>query len=182
MSKSNKEPNFPIGILVLCPSLKIQDLNTTLSWLKANVEPDLSNVTAIIPPTKDKSAQSAFESVCKTYRSKTDSLLSMVNKGMKYTQGDWNFIVLGGSRLKSDVFKRLVLFSKSETDILYPVSTGITNFVDAPLSWLYINKRGFDKVGDFSDTLSVEHGKILWAAEAIEAGCTFKGIAGLRIS
>lgn len=179
MSKNN---DYNFGIIVLCPDLKISNLHKTLTWVKSQVDEDLGNIIAIIPPTKDKKIHDSFSSICKTYRSKTNSILSMVNKGMCYTKADWNFVVKAGVKVKgSSIFKKLPLFGKDEKDILYPVTPDCLSFVEDPkLDWMYLHSQTFKQIGEFADKLPFDLGKILWTAQAIEQECNLKGIVGLR--
>lgn len=176
-----KEPTFPLGIILLCPTLRLKDAEITLSWMKSYLEPELANVLAILPPTKEKNTQAQFGELCKTYRSKNDSYLSMVNKGMQYTKSNWNLIVKAGSKFRTNLHNQLFQFAKEETDILYPVTTEHHHFWDSPLGWLYLTQEGFKAGGKFDEEIDAEHAKLIWMATAHEAGAAFKGVVGLRV-
>jgi hypothetical protein len=80
------------------------------------------------------------------------------------------------------------MFIKDDKDILFPVIDRKTNFIDGSMNGIIIRKSTFLKVGNFqTQTMQkktaneIELIKTFWALDAIENGCTFKAIVGMKI-
>lgn len=167
-----------LGFIVLCPSMKIIDLTKTLDSVQTYVNPE--NVVCVIPPTKDAIVQNQFGQVCTSYRAKSDTICSMLNKGAKYAKCDWNMVLYAGTRIRSNLSQKMLPFRESPDDILYPTSTNLDVWNSSLNGWLF-HKQLFKKVGEFYDFETFEFSKIGWIAQAVEAGAIFKGIVGFCI-
>lgn len=175
-----RTPPDGLGFIVLCPSMATHDVKLTLSSIRSYLKED--NLTCIIPPTKDAALQNQFkEFVPFTYRSKTNTIPSMINKGMKYTKSIWSMVIFAGTKVRSNLNYKLSLFDFLETDIVYPVTTDNMSFVETSFNGSLFNKKLFKTIGDFQEMENPEWSKTFWAAKALEAGCSFKGIVGLRV-
>lgn len=125
--------------------------------------------------------------ICETIKG-YDTITSLINVGMKKTKADWNAIVFAGSWVRSNIYRKFDLFVEKEKDILFPVVDGKINFTEGSMNGIIIHKDTFKEVGDFSTAPMQKSGcsdleliKLFWSLQAIEKGCTFKAIIGMKI-
>lgn len=177
--------NPPFGFIVLCPDKNIDNLKNTVKSIKAVYSG--SPFLAVVGSNVKKDELTAMSAICDTYKGK-DTITSLINTGMKKTSIDWNVIVFAGTWLKLALHRKFNLFVKSEKDILFPVAEGKYNFVDGSMNGIIIHKKTFAEVGNFAaapmlgesvDEMQIV--KLFWAMSAIEKGCVFKAIVGMRI-
>lgn len=166
------------GFIILCP-----DSNTAL--LKSTV----SSITARHPDKKflGVSAASLSAKECKELKKFCDiykggsTITSLINTGMEKTKSEWNFILLAGAIVRRKINERFSYFVDNEKDVLFPIVDRKTNFIDATLNGLFINKKTWDLVGSMDNDGPLDFVKCLWAAKAIDLGVKFKAVAGAKI-
>ena len=97
-------------------------------------------------------------------------------------------MAIGRQEVRPFVERKLRYFAESPKDVLYPVVGMKMNFVEGSSNGILINKETFKEVGEFPEHKMQKAGvndfelaKLFWATKAIECGCKFKGIVGLRI-
>lgn len=117
-----------------------------------------------------------------------NTFTSLINTGIKKNTNLWSFVVFAGSRMPLYIEKKLDYFCKNDQDVLFPVVDRKWNFVDGSFNGVLINNKFFKEVGDFPDFLTGKQGindfelaKMIWAVGAIEKGCKFKAIVGMKI-
>lgn len=166
------------GFVILCP-----DHSTKLVQLTARSIVNRYPGKPIVCVT-DNSANTQdmkdLKAICPSYKGK-GTFTSLINLGMKHAPAEWNFIIMAGSAMRPKLDQRFSYFIDSEKDILFPIADNRANFVDATLNGLFIHRKTFKEVGNWSENNPLEICKMMWALEAIEKGCKFKAIAGSKI-
>lgn len=175
----------PFGFIILCPDRNQQNLKDTVKSINSVYTgcPYLGVVDGDIK----KNELTEIGKICDTYKGK-NTITSLINTGMKKTSADWNVIVFAGTWLKLALQRKFNLFATNEKDILYPVVDGKYNFVDGSMNGIVLHKKTFADVGEFADSPLISEEidemttvKLFWALKAMEKGCSFKGIVGMRI-
>lgn len=108
-----------------------------------------------------------------------DDIVEALNKGFKKPPSkDWNFVILGGKRVKPLLDHKMFYFIKNENDILFPLKEKKYSFIEASINGLLIHKSNMKPFmkGDFDKS------KTIWAAESLERGCSFKAIVGVNLN
>lgn len=174
-----------VGIVILCPDRNVAGLRNTLGSVKHHTY-DRESI-CVVDDAIPTEALREFKQFCETHKG-DNTITSLINTGMKKVKHDWAFLVFGGSRIQPNVEHKFSQWVKKDTDILFPVVDMKWNFVDGSFNGVLINKKFFADVGDFpSQTMQksglndFEFAKMLWSIDAIEKGCTFKAIVGMRI-
>jgi hypothetical protein len=174
-----------VGFIILCPDRNVGGLKNTLG----SISHYSYNRESICVVGSDVSAKEINEmkACCQTYKGE-NTITSLVNVGMKKLKHDWGFIIFAGSRIQNYLERKLSIFTTKDSDILFPVVDRKCNFIEGSFNGVLINTKFFAEVGDFPCTTMKKQGlndfefaKMLWAIEAVEKGCTFKGIVGMRI-
>lgn len=170
--------NLECGFVILCPEHNVSLLKCTMKSIKCRY-PNLSAICVT-----DNSATSTdikeMKEICTTFKGKS-TFSSLINTGMKNAPAEWNFILCAGVTVDWKMDDRFSYFVENEKDILFPIVDKKTNFVDATLNGLFINKKTWKEVGNMDNEGTLEEIKILWATKAIEKGVKFKAIAGSKI-
>jgi hypothetical protein len=170
--------NLKCGFVILCPEHNVSLLKCTMKSIQCRY-PNLPMICAT-----DNSATAAdikeMKVICPTFKGKS-TFSSLINTGMKNAPAEWNFILCAGVTVDWKMDDRFAYFTESEKDILFPIVEKKTNFVDATLNGLFINKKTWKEVGNMENEGTLEECKILWATKAIEKGVKFKAIAGSKI-
>lgn len=174
-----------LGFVILCPDRSTAGLKNSLGSIKLrSYQRDSICVVDKSSTTKDVKD---LKDLCPTYKGK-DTITSLINTGMKKIKNEWVCMIFGGSRIPHNIEKKLSLFCKKDSDVIYPLVENKYNFVDGSFNGVTINKNFFEKVGDFPDQKMKKDGlndfelaKLLWADAAMEHGVVFKGILGMRV-
>lgn len=175
-----------IDFIILCPNKNKLDLKNTVNSIRWSNKEN-SQITCVVGQNCSKSEQQELEQFCPVVVGE-DTITSLINKGLKEAKRPWVFILYSGSRLRTNLQKKLGYFVNQDKDILFPIIEGKTNFVDGSSNGILLNKDVFNKIGDFPIMKSTEVSndfeiaKLLWATNAIEHGCQFKAIAGIRLN
>lgn len=106
---------------------------------------------------------------------------AMINCGMKNTQNEWNIVFISGTYVRKSITKKYSMFIDSENDVLYPNDIKRYNFIDGTINGLCLNKKLFNRVGNFNETCEkLENSKAEWGFNAIPHGVKFKGICNVK--
>jgi len=173
--------DLDIGFIVLNPDRDFDGLRITTNTLCC------ANYDTICIVAKDTSPKETkpMKEICPVYKGQ-DTITSLINAGMKKLKHKWGFIVFAGSRVKTNIHRKLPSFINSEKDIAFPIVNGKTTFDEGSSDGILLNKEFFDSVGEFpcikrSEYNEFEVSKFLWSCKALEQGAVFKAIAGMRI-
>lgn len=166
------------GFVILCPEHTVGLLKSTVNSIKMRYEG--LPVICATDNTANAADMKEMKEICPTYKGK-ETFSSLINVGMKYAPAEWNFIICAGATVRWKMDEKFSFFVESEKDILFPIAENKTNFVDATLNGLFINKKFWKEVGPMADVGTFEVVKMMWALEAIEKGVKFKAIAGSKI-
>lgn len=123
---------------------------------------------------------SEMKAICPAYKG-SDTISSLVNVALRHAPAEWVFVVFAGSTIPPKIDEKFGFFVGGEKDILYPVVHRMTNFIDGSWNGLYLNKKNFRDVGQFMESGELHDVKCEWASRALEAGCRFKGIVGIKV-
>lgn len=169
-----------LGFVILSPSMNYGGLRTTINTIKANF-PEAPYIVSIAE-NMDKKDQEEVKKMAPTVVAKS-SVTALINKGIKQSKKDWICIVMSGSFVRYEILKKYRTFIKSDTDIGYPVANLKSwRFEESSLNGLFLNRKTFNKVGPFAENEhSLEICRLFWALDAIEKGCQFKGLVGVKI-
>lgn len=175
-----------IGFLILCPDKNVQGLRITLASIR-NRSYNRDAICVVGNNIASKELKEIKE-ICEVYKG-DDTITSLLNEGIKKSSHEWVCILFSGSRIPFSLERKLEQFCKAESDVLFPVVNRIWNFVDGSSNGILINRKFFEKVGDFP-TMTIdkegindfEFAKLLWALEALKFGCTFKAIIGTKVA
>jgi hypothetical protein len=117
-----------------------------------------------------------------------NTITSLINVGMKKNKHDWAFLFFAGSRLPPSIEKIIAVWANKDSDVVFPVVDRKWEFSSGSFNGVLINTKFFKEVGDFPDVSvekdglnDFEFAKLLWAAQAIEKGVSFKAIVGMKI-
>jgi hypothetical protein len=165
--------------VILCTERNINLLRSTVNSIKSRF-PNYP-IICVTDDTVTPNDLKEMKSICPvTYKGKS-TFSSLINVGMQYAPADWNFIVCAGAIVRLKMDEKFAFFVESEKDILFPIAENKTNFVDATLNGLFINKHTWKEIGPMAEIGPMEIIKLMWATQAIEKGVKFKAIAGTKI-
>lgn len=173
---SHKDLNC--GFVILCSDHAIGLLKATANSIK-NRYPNIpficvTDSAATVNDLKD------MKSICQTYKGK-NTFSSLINTGMRHAPAEWNFIILAGAVVRWKLDEKFSYFIENEKDILFPIVDNKTDFIDATLNGLLINKNTWHLIGEMEDKGEFHHIKAMWSYVAMKKGCKFKAIAGTRM-
>lgn len=173
------------GFVVLCPSLDKNALRNTITSINQLYEG--AHTLCVVGDDASDEVLTEFNEVCETVKGH-NTITSLINVGLKSTKSLWNVIVFAGSWIRPSLYRQFACFVKDEKDVLFQVVNGHTNFVDGSMNGIVIHKNTFAEVGDFPESRVSKPGfqemellKLIWAMAAIEKGCRFKAIMGMRV-
>lgn len=170
--------NLDYGFIILCPDSNIALLKSTAASLKArHPEKNFLGVAANSISSRDFKEMKNF---CPLFKGGS-TITNLINVGMSKTKAEWNFIFFAGVLVRRRIHERFFYFIQDDKDILFPIIDGKSNFIDATLNGLLINKKTWNIVGEMDNEGSLEFVKCLWAAKAIDSGVKFKAIAGAKV-
>ncbi len=174
-------PNKSIdcGFVLICPTYNKGQISTTINSIHNNYSQ--SKYTCVVPSNCPKNEIVELKKITKLYVGE-QTITSLINVGMQNAPcSSWNFIVIGGTWIKSHLDRKFAYFIKGEKDILFPLVDRRMNFVDGSINGILIHKRTFDMIGLFQSDSPLDISKLYWALEAVDKGCTFKAILGTTI-
>ena len=166
------------GFVILCTEHAVNLLKSTVNSIKSRY-PGIPMICAV-DNTATTDDLKDMKSFCPTYKGK-NTFSSLINVGMRHAPAEWNFIVMAGVTVRWKMDQKFSFFIENEKDILFPIVDGKTNFVDATLNGLFINKKTWYEVGEMDEKGEFEYIKANWGYRAIKNGTTFKAIAGSRM-
>lgn len=176
---------YDFGFLVLCPEKNLGGFSTTVRSIKHNYP--YAPILGIVGNNATQQEMDEMNSHSESIKG-SNTITSLINVGMKNTKAPWNVIVFAGSWIRSSLYTKFDAFVKSEKDILFPVVDWHYNFVDGSMNGIILHRDTFAEVGDFpTDNVQqyeggdLEFSKIWWALGALEKGCVFKAIVGMKI-
>lgn len=179
--------NTPLDLSVIVLSTDQNPANLKVTASSMGYLHHCRETICVVDKNISKEDLIAFKEICPTYKGK-DTITSLINTGMKKIKGEWGFLVYSGSRIRIFLEKKIAWFAKSERDILFPVVDGKYHFPEGSSNGILINKKTFKEIGDFPEETMAKAGvndfelaKMFWAMEAVNKGCTFKAIVGMRI-
>ena len=166
------------GFIILCLEKNTHLVNNTIKSIKNNYKE--SPIICIADNSCSEEDGKYLNSLCPSFIA-GDTISSLINCGFKNTNIDWNFVLIAGTTMRNNLDYKYSEFINSENDVLFPIVDRKINFVDGTINGLMINKKLFQKTGNWDDNLPLDKCKLLWAISAMEFGGQFKGIIGARL-
>lgn len=174
-----------VGFLILSPDRNIAGLKNTLGSIKLRCW-DRSCVCVVGEDATAKEIKEMKE-FCPTFKGK-NTITSLINTGIKKIKNEWICVVFGGSRVPVGMEIKLASACKKDNEVIFPLTENKFNFIEGSFNGVTLNKKFFDKVGDFPTNIMSKHGlndfefaKMLWAIEALKEKVVFKGVLGIRV-
>ncbi len=173
-----------LGFIIVNPEKDVSHLRTT--WASVRRHYYGSDMVHILPKDADATDMKESKEFCKSTHRGGENEISMINMGFKKLKSEWCAIIRAGSIIRGGMEYKYATHMKSNKDIFFPIAVGTTsNFLDASMNGLTINREFFKKIGDFADNVMWKASepdlnifKILWADDARKAGATFKAVLG----
>jgi hypothetical protein len=179
--------NVNFGFIILSPEHNIGGLKNTMRSIEGNYKK--TECVCVVPKEIKKEQIKEIKELCDVYKGGL-TLTSLINKGFEKTKCDWNILILEGSRVPKNFYKKYEIFIQKQEDILYPlivehdiygyVKHIYDKFYDCTINGICINKNFFNKVGKLSEN-PLEISRKFWALEAKEKMANFKTILGIKI-
>lgn len=176
-----------INFVILSPEPNIGRLKCTVRSIKNNHQKN-SDIICSVEKNIKKPQLEEMNQVCKTFRGGS-TITSMINKGMKESQG-WSMIIMEGAYLQKGVESRYARWIESEKDIIFPIvmnhdrfgnpSKILYSFDECTLNGLMMNKNFFFEVGKLTEN-PLRVSRKFWALDAIDKGAKFKAVLGVKI-
>lgn len=174
------------NFIVLAPEPSLGLIRTSVCCLSRYSD----NIKISIPSKIDSKTIKSIEEIAPVVQG-GETITSLINAGFNKAD-DWQIIIMAGVPITNGLIRKFNLFINSEKDVLFSVVPEIdrqgkisklnNTFPTCSLNGLAINSKTFTEVGPFLEQGDLQHAKLYWAATAIDCGCTFKGIVGLRMN
>ena len=164
------------GFVILCPE---RNLGGLIATVRSVARLFSKECLCVLPKGVTKKELAEFAEACPTVKGK-DTYTSLINIGLKKSKSTWNFIVMAGSTFRYQFYRKYSYFLTDDKDILFPIVDGHTNFVDATINGILLNRDAIQEVGEFED-IELPLSKVTWALKAINKGYRFKAIMGARV-
>lgn len=172
------------GFVILCPERNLGGLQNTVNSIRRTYPK--SPHLCVVGKDAIKQELDEMSRFCKTIQGE-NTITSLINRGMAEVEADWNAIVFAGSWITSGLYRKFCLFVKDQRDILFPVVNRKTNFVEGSMNGLIVHRETFREVGKLPGIMhktgvnDLELLKLFWAIAAIDKGCHFKAIVGMKV-
>lgn len=176
--KLYQRKQLKICFSILCPDNSKSLLQNTVNSIKSRYPSVPFYAVCDNQATSEDIA--VLKKICPIFKGKS-TISSLINVGMRHATADWVFTIMAGTYMNWLMDEKFGFYIESERDVVYPISNGKTNFIEATLNGLLINKKTFQEVGDFIEDGELEHIKSEWALKAIDHGCKFKAIMGAKL-
>ena len=183
----HESKNLNYGFVILSPDINYGRVFTTIRSIRANY----GDVPIVCTVPKEATAKQIeqLKELCPTYKGKSH-FTSLINVGIKNGHKEWNLVVMEGAIVPYRVIHKYSRFVEQQTDILFPIMPDYdldgkpirlnAQFYDSSLNGLFIHAETFKKIGNLTDN-PLEISRTFWAIDAINKGCRFKAILGIRI-
>jgi hypothetical protein len=176
--------SMELGFIILNPERDVSHLRHT--WASVRRHYYGSEMVHILPKEADARDMKEHKELCPSTHRGGETEISMINKGFQKSKSEWCVIVKAGSQLRGDMNFRFATHMTDEKDIFFPIAVGTaTDFIDASMNCLTINREFFKEIGDFAENTMWKSSepdfnmfKMLWAGDALAKGGTFKAILG----
>lgn len=154
------------GFVVICANYKPWQLKATLDSIRYNYN---NNIFVI-------ACENIKDCMISEY-----GIPSLFNNAIKNLPAKWNMIVNSGSWIRPNLDFRYNKYLKSNNDILFPITRKNRFFPYTSLHGVLLHKNT-QNLKPMPIIANEIEAKYLWAAEAINQGFNFKGIAGISIN
>jgi len=166
-----------VGFVVLCPLRNLGGFRTTVRTIHGSFPGQ--QIVGVVGADASDEEVAEFSREVPVVRAGT-TVTSLVNAGAAQIKGDWICFLEAGTLARPAMFRQHRRFGPK--DILFRVAGRRFHFADAPLEGLTVSREAFERIGPMADREdSLEIVKTFWALDAIEHGCRFVGLVGVRL-
>jgi len=179
--------SLDFGFIILTPDNNPALLKYTVNSIKRNY-PNQSHL-CVVGDSINPDVLKELKIISPVVKGR-DTITSLINAGMKKGHKGWNVIVMCGCWVHGGLDRKFSYFLESEKDVIFPIIANynregkpveiFSNFMDCTLNGILIHQKTFKEVGDMTDD-SLEKSRMMWAATAIDMGCKFKSVLGVKI-
>lgn len=166
------------GCVILCPDQNARSLFITARSVGHFTK---APCIAVVPKGTKRVVTDEIKKTCDFARG-SNTYTSLINAGLQKSKQDWNFIIFAGSTVKPKFWTKYTSFLNDEMDVIYPIMTGHTNFVDGSLNGILIHKNIIKRVGKIPEISEIEQAKSSWAYKAIQKKYRFVGLLNSSIN
>jgi hypothetical protein len=169
-----------ISFVILLTEFRFTSLRATVTTINSNFNnPDC---ICIAPKNSNKDDLKVAKSICNVIEG-GNTISSMINAGLAKSKRPWSLIVMAGNVIRYNPVLKYKRFIESEKDVMYRVvDKNYWKWEDASIHGLMIHKTVIKEVGYFpEEEESLPFCKLIWAAKAVEKGCKFKGLVGVKL-
>ena len=106
--KLHRFKDLDFGFAIVSPDGNIGGLKCTIRSIK-NQYPNASYVCALAKGIPAVAAKE-MKKICPVYKSRKDSITSLINTAMKRGHKEWNLIIMAGSTVRRGLLKKYSLF------------------------------------------------------------------------
>jgi len=148
------------------------------------------DMKVVVPEHIDNNVYEKLSELAKVVRG-GNTITSLINAGFEGAQG-WQIIVMAGVPINAKIIRKLDVFIKNEKDVFFPIVPDFdrrgrmarlnSNFSNCTLNGIAIHSDTFREVGPFVDDPDIQYVRLCWACAALEIGCHFKGVVGMRMN
>ena len=178
------------GFVVLCPERNIGGLKATVRSIHNHCS-SAAPILCVAPKNTNRKEHIEMKGICDTIKcsreyhsmkeEEEDVLAPFINKGVDKSASLWLFIIIAGSHVKLNFYRKYSYFIEDEKDILFPIVDRQCNFKTGTYNGLLFHKSAIKEIGNFDEDMPFQMSKIIWGKVAQDKGYTFKALLGARI-
>lgn len=167
-----------VGFVILCVDRNPNLLRATVNSVRRRYD---SPCVGVVDGDCGGDDFSELNKVCPVHRG-MDTVTSLLNEGLDHPPAEWSMTVMSGTWVRPNLDKKYSLFVESTSDVLYAIVDGRYEFPDCSLNGLMVHRDAWQKVGHFCPRSPLPLCKLMWARAAIDRGCRFKGVIGVKMA
>lgn len=177
------------GFVILSPEHNIGSVSVTARSIKNHFHN--APITCVVGKDTTTAEIKELKKVCLNVRRGENTITSLINAGMKHGHKTWNMLVMEGVWVKRGIIYRYTPFIENNKDILYPIICDYDregkpikiykDFETCTLNGVLIHHETFKEVGNMLPYGELQKSKFVWGISAMELGCKFKGIIGVKL-
>ena len=183
-----KNHTHKFSFIVICPEANAPRVKSTINSIKKLYQGISSLV--VVPDSIAQTEIDLLKEFCFVKKG-GKKITSLINTGIKNGHTDWNILLMEGCKPSARTVGKIFNFIDDESNIMFPVSADrdregkihktYTSFDECSLNGITIHQKTFQKIGGFSNNPLLTS-KFFWQMDAIEKGCSFRGVLGMNLN